>query len=181
MCEVTRPGPQEEWGKSTNLFIFFSVTNLEWIIVFGLDSSPLASADLSALAGPALFRGRLRAFGKCPNDVSLLEVLPRKVAVHTSSQLMPIEAGQSAVSTTWEGRRVSSDVRLKHCTQVWGFAKFGQRATHGWGKIVLHTCSHLSEPVRTCPNLSTIQWPCTLVAQCHFLLFRMLLFFGLTS
>ena len=58
---------------------------------------------------------------------------------------------------------------------------FGQCATHRWGKIALHTCSDLSKPVRTCPNLSTIQWPCTLVAQCHFLHFRMLLFFGLTS
>ena len=31
----------------------------------------------------------------------------------------------------------------------------------------------------TCPNRSTIQWPCTLVAQCHFLPFRLLLFFAL--
>ena len=34
---------------------------------------------------------------------------------------------------------------------------------------------------QTCPNLSTIQWPCTLVSQCHFLHFRTLLFFSLTS
>ena len=52
------------------------------------------------------------------NDLLLSEVLPRKVALHTSSHLMPIEAGQSAVSTTSEGRRVSSEVRLESCTQV---------------------------------------------------------------
>ena len=32
---------------------------------------------------------------------------------------------------------------------------------------------------QTCPNLSTIQWPCTLSAQCLFLDFRMLLFFSI--
>ena len=33
---------------------------------------------------------------------------------------------------------------------------------------------------QTCPNLSTIQWPCTLSAKCLFLHFRMLLFFSIT-
>ena len=33
---------------------------------------------------------------------------------------------------------------------------------------------------QTCPNLSTIQWPCTLSAQFLFLHFRMLLFFSIT-
>ena len=33
---------------------------------------------------------------------------------------------------------------------------------------------------QTCPNLSTIQWPCTLYAQCLFLHYRMLLFFSIT-
>ena len=106
---------------------------------------------------------------------------PRKVALHTSSHLTPTEAWPSAVSTTSEGRRVSTEVRLENCTQVWGWAKFGQRATHGWGKIALHTSSDLSKLVGTCLNQSAIQWPCTPVAQCPFLHFRMLLFFGLTS
>ena len=44
-----------------------------------------------------------------------------------------------------------------------------------------NSASHLFWLVQTCPNLSTIEWPCTLVAQCHFLHFRMLLFFSLTS
>ena len=108
-------------------------------------------------------------------------MLPRKVALHTSSHLTPIEAWRRAVSTTSEGRRVSSEVRLENCTQVWGWAKFGLRATHSWGKIALHTCSGLSKPVRTCWNKSAIQWPCTLIAQCHFLHIQMLLFFGLTA
>ena len=65
--------------------------------------------------------------------------------------------------------------------QVCGWAKFGQSATHGWGKIALHTCSELSKLVRSCLNQSAIQWPCTPVEQCHVLHFRMLLFFCLTS
>ena len=108
-------------------------------------------------------------------------MLPKKVALHISSHLTPIEAWQSAVSTTLEGHRVSSEVRLENCTQVWGWAKFWQRATRGWGKIALHTFSDLSKPVQTCLNQSAIQWPCTPIARCHFLHFWMLLFFGLTS
>ena len=102
----------------------------------------------------------------------------KKVALHTSSHLTPIEPWRKAVSTTLEGRRVSSEVRLENCTQVWGWAKFGQHVTPGWGKIVLHTCSDLSKPVRTCLNLSTIQWPCrpTLVAQSFFALSNALIF-----
>ena len=88
------------------------------------------------------------------NDVSVLEVLPRKVALHTSSHLTPIEAWRSAVSTTSKGHRVSSEVRLENCTQVWGWAKFKERGTYGWGKIVLHTCSDLSRLVGTCLNQS---------------------------
>ena len=115
------------------------------------------------------------------NDVLLLEVLPRKVALHTSSHLTSIEAWWSAVSTTSKGRRASSEVLLENCTQVWGWAKFGQRETHGWGKIALHTCSDLFKLVRTCLSQSAIQWPCPPVARCDFLHFPMLLFFGLTS
>ena len=73
----------------------------------------------------------------------------RKVALHTSSHLKPTEAWRSPDSTTSEGRRVSSEVRLGKCTQVWGWAKFEERGTHGWVKIVLHTCSDLFRLVRT--------------------------------
>ena len=73
----------------------------------------------------------------------------RKVALHTSSHLMPTEAWRSSDSTTSEGPRVSSKVWLGNCTQIWGWAKFEERGTHGWGKIVLHTCSDLSRLVRT--------------------------------
>ena len=44
-----------------------------------------------------------------------------------------------------------------------------------------NSTSHLFWLVQTCPDLSTIEWPCTLVSQCHFLHFRMLVFFSLTS
>ena len=114
-------------------------------------------------------------------ELSVVVMRRRKVALYTISYLMPIEAWQSAVSTPSGGCRVSSEVRLENCAQVCGCAKFGQRATPGWGKIALHTCSDLSKLVRTCLNKSAIQWPCTTVAQCHFLHFQMLLFFGLTS
>ena len=77
-----------------------------------------------------------------------------------------------AASTTSECRRVSSEARLENCMQVWGLAKFGQHLTHGWGKIVLHTCSDLSKPVQSYLNLSTIQWPCTLITQSFFCTFE---------
>ena len=105
----------------------------------------------------------------------------RKVALHTSSHLTPTVAWRSPDSTTSKGRRVLSEVWLENCTQVWGWAKFGQRATHGWGKLSLNMCSDLFKLVGTCLNQSAIQWPCTPVERCHFLHFRMLLFFGLTS
>ena len=44
-----------------------------------------------------------------------------------------------------------------------------------------NSTSHLFWLVQTCLDLRTIQWPCTLVSQCHFLHFRTLLFFSLTS
>ena len=114
------------------------------------------------------------------NDISDVVLRQRKVALHTSSHLTPIEAWRSAVSTTSEGRSVSSEVRLENCMEVWGWAKFGQCATPGWGKIALHTCSDLSKPVRTCLNQSPIQWQCMPVAVI-FCTFGMVLFFSLTS
>ena len=83
------------------------------------------------------------------NDLSDVVVQRRKVALHTSSHLTPNEAWWRTDSTTSEGRRVSSEVQLGNCTQVWGWAKFEERGTHGWGKIVLHTFSDLSRLVWT--------------------------------
>ena len=90
--------------------------------------------------------GLIESFRTMFSDVV---VWRRKVALHTSSHLMPTEAWRSPDSTTSEGRRVSSEVRLGNCTQVWGWAKFEERGSHGWGKIVLHTCSDLPWLVRT--------------------------------
>ena len=101
-------------------------------------------------------------------DVLLLEVLPRKVALHTSSHLTPIEAWRSAVSTTSKGRRASSEVLLENCTQVWGGGQIWTACNSRLRKIALHTCSDLFKLVRTCLSQSAIQWPCTPVAQCHF-------------
>ena len=102
----------------------------------------------------------------------------RKVALHTSSHLTPTEAWRSAYSTTSEGRRVSSEVRLGNCTQVWGVGQIWR----AWdSRLRKNSTSHLFWLVQTCLDLSTIQWPWTLVSQCHFLHFRMLLFFSLTS
>ena len=83
------------------------------------------------------------------NDLSDVVVRRRKVALHTSSHLTPTEAWRSPDSTTSEGRRVSSEVRLGNCTQVWGWAKFEERGSHRQGKIALHTCSDLPRLVRT--------------------------------
>ena len=83
------------------------------------------------------------------NDLSDVVVRQRKFALHTSSDLTPTEAWRSADSTTSEGRRVSSEIGLGNCTQVWRWAKFEERETHGWGKIVLHTWPDLSRLVRT--------------------------------
>ena len=102
------------------------------------------------------------------NDLSDVVVRRRKVALHTIWHLTPTEAWRSAVSTTWEGRRVLSEVRLENCTQVWGWAKFGQRATHGWGKIALHTCSNLSKLVLTSPQYSDHVRPSRNVIFCTF-------------
>ena len=79
-------------------------------------------------------------------DFSDVVVRRRKVALHTGSSLTPTEASQSPDSTTSEGCRVSNEVRLGNCTQIWRWAKFEERGTHGWRKIVLHTCSDLSRP-----------------------------------
>ena len=103
-------------------------------------------------------------------------MLPRKVALHTSSHLTPIEAWRSAVSTTSEGHRVSTEPRLENCKQVWGWAKFGQRTTHGWDKIALHTCSYLFTTVHTSLTTLFAQWqllveffPCK---NCYFSILR---------
>ena len=85
------------------------------------------------------------------NDMSLLEVLPRKVALHTSSHLTPNEAWQSAVSTTSEGCRVLSEVRLENCTQVWGVGQIWT-ACDPW--LRKNSASHLFWLVQTCRKLS---------------------------
>ena len=87
------------------------------------------------------------------NDVWTVEVRQRKVALHTTSHLIPIEAWRSAVSTTSEGRSVLSEVRLA-ARRFGGYAKFEERETHGWGKIVLHTSFDLSILVRTYAHYS---------------------------
>ena len=102
----------------------------------------------------------------------------RKVALHTSSHLTPTKAWRSPDSITSEGRRVSSEVRLGNCTQVWGVGQIWR----AWdSRLRKNSTSHLFWLVQTCLDLRTIQWPCTLVWQCHFLHFRTLLFFSLTS
>ena len=104
-------------------------------------------------------------------------VRQRKVALHTSSHLTPTEAWRSPDSTSLEGHRVSSEVWLGNCTQVWGVCQIW-RAWDSW--LRKNSSSHLFWLVQTCPDLRTIQWPCTLVSRCHFLHFRSLLFFSLT-
>ena len=49
-----------------------------------------------------------------------------------------------------------------------------------WSLVVIRA-EMSKQHYQTCLNLSTIQWRCTLSAQCLFLHFRMLLFFSITS
>ena len=102
----------------------------------------------------------------------------RKVSLHTISHLKPTEAWRSADSTTSEGHRVSSEVQLGNCTQVWGVGQIWR----AWdSRLRKNSTSHLFWLVQTCLDLRTTPWPCTLVSQCHFLHFRTLFFFSLTS
>ena len=66
--------------------------------------------------------------------------------VHTLRQLKRDEALIPPLRRVVEFR---AGVRLGNCTQVWGWAKFEECGTPGWGKIVLHTCSDLSRLVWT--------------------------------
>ena len=93
----------------------------------------------------------------------------RKVALRTSSNVTPTEVWRSPDSTTLEGRRVSSEVRLGNCTQVW---RVGQIWRVWDSRLRKYSTSHLFWLVQTCPDLRTIQWPCTLVSQCHFCTFE---------
>ena len=127
------------------------------------------------------FHIRTQAKRELSNDVSLLKVLPRKDALHTSSHVTPIEASQSAVSTTSEGRRVSSEVRLENCTQLWGL---GQIWTACVSRLRKNSALHVFWLVQTCRNLPE-PFPQyshhVRPSRGHFLHFRMLLFFSLTS
>ena len=60
----------------------------------------------------------------------------------------------------------------------WGV---GQIWTASHSRLRENSFSHLFCLVQTCPNLFTMQWPCMLVTQSHFLHFRRLLFFSLRS
>ena len=103
------------------------------------------------------------------NDLSDVVVRRRKVALHTISHLTPTEAWRSPDSTTWEGGSVSSEVRLGNCTQVWGVRQIWR----AWdSRLRKNSPSHLFWLVQTCPDLRTIQLPCTLVSRCHFCTFE---------
>ena len=60
----------------------------------------------------------------------------------------------------------------------WGWAKFEERGTHGWGKIALHTSSDLSRLVRTYAQYSD---RVRLSGNVNFLHFGKILFFSLMS
>ena len=106
------------------------------------------------------------------NDVPLLEVFPRKVALYTSSHLTPIEEWQSAVSTPSKGRRVSSEVRLGNCTQVWWVGQIWTACNSPLRKnsafTAVLTCPNLSEPVWTSPQYSDHVRPSRNVIFCTF-------------
>ena len=100
----------------------------------------------------------------------------RKVALHTSSHLTPTEAWRSPYSTTSEGRRVSSEVRLENCMQVWGMGQiwtvWNSASDVFW---LVQTCWNLSEPVRITVTMYARR------AMLFLHLWMLLFFFGLTS
>ena len=105
------------------------------------------------------------------NDLSDVVVRRRKVALHTSSHQFTPYANWSVTkpwSTTSEGRRDSSEVRLGKCTQVCGVGQIWR----AWdSRLRKNSTSHLFWLVQTCSDIRTIQRPCTLVLQCHFFAF----------
>ena len=76
----------------------------------------------------------------------------RKVALHTISHLTPTEAWRSPDSTTSEGRRVSSEVWLGNCKQVWGVGQIWR----AWdSRLRKNSTSPLFWLVQTSPDLCT--------------------------
>ena len=106
---------------------------------------------------------------------------PKKSCTSHQFTLMPIEAWQRAISTTSEARRVSSEVRLENCTQVF---EVGQIWRPCDSRLRKNSTSHMFWLVRTCPNLSKpVHNTVTMYARrtMSILHFRRLFFFSLTS
>ena len=81
----------------------------------------------------------------------------------------PVHTLRQLNSTTSEGSRVSSEVRLGNSPQVWGVGQIWR----AWdSRLRKNRTSHLFWLVQTCPNPRTIQWRCTLVSQRHFCTFE---------
>ena len=115
------------------------------------------------------------------NDVLVVVVRRRKVALFTSSHLTPIESMTKRCFHQFGGTQSIERGTVRKLHASLGMGQIWTACNSQLRKIALHTCSDLSKLVRTCLNQSAIQWPCTPVVQCHFLHFRMLLFFSLMS
>ena len=117
----------------------------------GLGAGTTESHNFFVLSYPGEFSHSNSPNWELSNDLSGVVVLRRKVALHTSSHLTPTEAWWSAVSTTSESRRFSSEVQLENCTQVWGL---GQIWTACDSPLRKNSDSHVFWLVQTCRNLS---------------------------
>ena len=127
----------------------------------GLCTRTIKSHNFFVL-GPIIVKFHIQT--RLSNNLSDVVVRRRKVVLHTSSHLTPTEAWRSPDSTTSEGRRVSTEVRLGNCTQVLGWAKW-----KAWdSRLRKNSTSHLFWLVQICLKLRKIQSPCTLVLQCQF-------------
>ena len=85
------------------------------------------------------------AYRELSTDVLVLVVRRRKVALHTISHLTPTEAWQSAVSTTSEGRRVSSEVPSDEWSPVVGVCKIWRPCdlrSRSYKGFKVHTYTH---------------------------------------
>ena len=79
------------------------------------------------------------------NDILVVVVRRRKVALHTSSHLTPIEAWRRDVSTTLQGRRVSSEVPWDTCMRVLAVGKIWRPCdlrSRSYKRLYTHVHTH---------------------------------------
>ena len=99
---------------------------------------------MEKLAGPVLFRGRLRAFGKCTNGVALSKGWPNwasvKLTLQEKQYFTPVLTCSNLVKTfTPVPTFLHLFTTVHNCSHLF---------------TIVHTCSHLFTTVHICSHLS---------------------------